>query len=117
MAKTLTPSELGKNDIQVEKDFIILKGKRFSRPNITAIAVNNDTVPDDGIAGSIRLAQVVEGKYNVLSTQPAIEEQLFIVNDDAGDHWNALKTWLRTTSVQIVETTIPNIAFTALFKR
>ncbi len=117
MARMPDPSWLAKDDIVVGNgDFVFLKGRRFSRPDITAIAVNNDTIEGNGILGSLRLAQVVH-QFSPLSGQPAIEEQLFLVQDDAGDSWTSLKKWLKGSRINVVETTIPHGAFMGLFKR
>ena len=119
MAKAQVWRELAKSDIQFDrsKDFVVLKGQRFNRPDITAIALNNDPVTGDGFLGSIRLAQTVRRQYSPMTGLPKVEEEIFVVRDDAGDVWSPLKEWLKEGAVQVVETTIPNAAFTELFGR
>ena len=37
-----------------------------------------------------------------------IDEQVFIIKDEAQGKWDALKSWLRQTDANVLETRIPN---------
>jgi hypothetical protein len=110
---------LSAKDIQVlDDDVIVLKGRKFYRPYITAAAVNDDTIEDDGQLGSLMLAQESAARgYSGWTGLPNIEQKVFIIEDPAKDAWQQLKEWVKGSSVKIIETRIPNIKFTSLFER
>ena len=107
-------SELSTEDIQIDPDVLVLKGVRFYRPYITAAAINEDTIAGNGKLGGIMLAQT--SPHASMSTGlQGIDEQVFIVKDEAQEKWDAVKSWLRQTEAKVLETRIPNEKFTTLF--
>lgn len=122
MAKTIERQELlqklSKDDIQLlDEDIVMLKGHRFYKPYIKRAAINDDTIQGNGDLGSIMLAQESAHGYSGFTGLPKTDQQVFIVLDDAKEIWEALRIWLKASSVQIMETRIPNEKFTSLFQR
>jgi hypothetical protein len=112
-----TVETLSGNDIRVpDEDLIILKGQKFYRPFITAAAINDDIVEEDGQLGSLMLAQKSATRgYSGWTGLPDIEEKIFVVEDGAEDAWENLKQWIKRGPVKVMETRIPNVTFKSLF--
>ena len=121
MSTTKTREEspvLHKNDIQlVDPDVLVLGQHRFYRPFVTAAAINEDTVPNDGTLGSVRLAQETARQYSRSTGLPATEDRVFVISDDAAELWDALKKWIKKIPIQVLEVRLPNKSFTSLFER
>jgi hypothetical protein len=109
-------SELSRGDIELGNDVVTLKGHKFYRPYITAAAINDDTIKGNGTLGGVMLAQETARQYSPSTGLPRIDEQIFVVMDDATEIWDALKVWLKAGSVTVMETRIPNAKFMSLFE-